>query len=279
MNTIPKDLSQFSALVEIISTLRGPEGCPWDKKQTLKSLTKYTLEEAYELIEAVEEGNPQSIKEELGDVLLQVVLNSQIASEDKQFDISQVIECLNQKLVRRHPHVFSDVSVGSSSEVEANWEEIKKQEKKDADKIESETLNLNNHQPAMLVSTQIGRESRKWNFDWENAGGVLEKVHEELQELTDAMKSQKPQAIENELGDLLFSVVQLSRHLKTDPETALRRCNRRFLQRFELMLKFIEESGEDIDTMSLETKEKFWTKAKMKLKEAAPDSALDDAGN
>ena len=272
MEKPPKNLREFDAILNVVRALRGPGGCPWDKEQTPETLAPYALEEAYELAEAIEEGDPEKIKEELGDVLLQVVLHAHIAKQEKQFDINDVIEGICSKLVRRHPHVFASVKVKDSTEVLKNWDEIKASEKakektgKLANK-NTDKFSIPVHLPALQRSGKIGDKTHRLNFDWDNALHVFEKVEEEFLELKEALglkKKKKTSAarIKEELGDLLFSLAQLARHLKSDPEQILRNANRKFEKRFFKMKNLAEKSGRQMKDYSTADLEKLWQQIK-----------------
>lgn len=255
----PKNLGTFKSLVEIVSHLRGPKGCPWDKEQTPKSLTPFIVEEAYELVDAIEAGSTEDWKEELGDLLLQAVLQAQIASEDKNFSINDVIEGISSKLVRRHPHVFSHTKVKDSEEVLKNWEAIKQTENKVKPKNK---FSFPKRLPALQTAGKIGEKTKKYNFDWPNAKAVFNKVREEFNELENALNlSNRDHQIE-ELGDLLFSLAQLSRHLEMDPESALRKSNRKFEKRFFKLKKMADQLGKDMTKMSPSELEALWQKVK-----------------
>jgi len=259
MEKPPKNLREFDALLNVVKALRGPEGCPWDKEQTPETLAPYALEEAYELAEAIEEGDPEKIKEELGDVLLQVILHAHIAQQENKFSISDVIEGICSKLVRRHPHVFAEVKVKDSTEVLKNWEEIKSQEKSARYR---DRFSIPVHLPALQRSGKMGDKTNKLNFDWNNALHVFEKVEEEFIELKEALglkrkhkKNQKKSKmklshVKEELGDLLFSLAQLARHLKSEPEQILRDANRKFEKRFFKMKKMAEKNGKKLTNYS-----------------------------
>lgn len=233
-NLLSKDYAaqlgeEFVTLVEIIAALRGPQGCPWDKEQTQSSLTQYAIEEAFELAEAIESGNQQEIKDELGDFMFQVILQAQVAQDEKHFRLTDVMKNLGEKLVRRHPHVFSDVQVSGTEEVWKNWEQLKAKEK--VKPVFSYPRNL----PALQASYKIGVKSQGYKFDWENSSQVLEKVREELREVDEAFShaksasspSDKDSHLEEEIGDLLFSIAQFARHNNIEPEQALRRANKK----------------------------------------------------
>jgi tetrapyrrole methylase family protein/MazG family protein len=270
MANAPTNLRNIQSLVEILATLRGPQGCPWDKEQTHDSLTQYLLEESYELVEAIEDKSSQrdqKIKEELGDVLFQVLLHCQLASERNSFSLDDVIEDISNKLIRRHPHVFSDVKVNNSADVAANWEEIKKQEKLEKSSGKDEKYSLNVPPlPALQRAFKIGKRTEKFKFDWEDPEGVMLKVEEEFEELREALDGLSSEEIEHELGDVLFSLAQLGRHLNMEPEKVLRKANQRFEDRFTTMIDFCNQDKCDWESISTEEKEAYWQKAKEFLK-------------
>lgn len=251
----PVKLDQFESLIEIVAHLRGPEGCPWDKEQDHKTLAPYAIEETYELVEALEERNDAKTKDELGDVLFQVALHAQLAKERGAFTIQEVLQNLNEKMVRRHPHVFSDVQVANTEEVWKNWEKIKKAEKKN-----NKPIDIPEVLPALQRSYKIGVKTQKMGFDWSKVPEVLDKVKEELQEFEVEYAQQG--RIEEELGDLLFSVAQLVRHCGFEPEQALRAANRKFIDRFAKMHDLCNERGVSFDSLSLDEKEKLWQEVK-----------------
>lgn len=257
MPTPPKNLKDFKSLVEVIEHLRGPEGCPWDKEQTLETLTRYAIEEAHEYAQAVHSETPEDIKDELGDMLLQVILNSQIAKEMNWFTVQDVIENLNQKMIRRHPHVFSETQVSGIDEVWKNWDEIKKQEKPNSPE-DSPFFNIPQSLPATLKAHKLGSKSKKYNFDWENEKQVFEKVNEEFNELQQALNESNQEHIQEELGDLMFSLCQLARHLNTDAETCLAKANQKFEQRFMNMWN----KNKNLKQLSKDELEDLWTQAK-----------------
>lgn len=270
-----KTLAEFQSLVEIVRKLRGPDGCPWDKEQTQKTLTQYAIEEAHELAEAIESGDQKNIKEELGDFLFQVVLQSQVAEDEKHFELSEVIALLNEKMIRRHPHVFSDVKVKDTEEVWKNWEKLKSAEHQKTKPVFSYPRSL----PALQAAYKIGVKTEGYKFDWEHTGQVFEKVREEFHETEVALKdhlTKKDETtrkeLEHEIGDLLFSVAQLARHAEMEPEQILRQANRRFETRFNraLELAAIDLKVESIDkeafvALSIDEKEELWQKAKKEL--------------
>lgn len=250
--------------IDVIRKLRDPKsGCPWDLKQNHHSLTKYLIEESYEYIYAVETGNIASMEEELGDVLLQVLLNSQIANDKNQFNIDSVAKKLADKMIYRHPHVFKeDVEVKDEKEVRENWELLKKSEKKDTFHIRVEDA----YAPSLKASENIGAKSREINFDWDSIKDVMEKVNEELLEVKEEIKTmESKERIKEEIGDLLFSIAQLSRHLEIDPELALKDANLKFVKRVNLVEEYVKKDKLKMKSLPTSELEKYWAEAKKKL--------------
>lgn len=258
----------FLDLVKIVERLRGPEGCPWDREQTHQSLTRYALEEAAEFVHAVEQGDYSEMCGELGDLLFQVVLNAEISKQSGQFELEDVIRHISTKMIRRHPHVFAQTKVHSTADVIANWEIIKAQEKTLAQKsVSSErAYDLLSEMPktlsALLVSQKIGDNTQKVSFDWSNANEVMVKVLEEVGELKKALDGETRARQLEEAGDLLFSVVQLIRHLSGDAEQTLRETNYRFASRFQKMMESIQLSKKDPQKLSGTEWDCFWRGAK-----------------
>lgn len=265
--------NSFKDLVEVVAKLRGPNGCPWDKEQNQKSLVKFILEEAFEVAEAIESESQQEICEELGDYLFQVVLQAQIAEELGAFRLKDVIESITSKMIRRHPHVFSDTQVANSDDVIKNWETIKANEKALKEKNaqgNNRIFNYPKNLPALMAAAKIGHKTAGYAFDWHTHKQVLNKVHEEVQELNEAIEHNDRSHIEHEIGDVLFSVAQLARHLNLDPEHSLRQANRRFQNRFEHVLQSAQrnlniQNKEQFALLSDEIKEKLWAEAKKEL--------------
>jgi MazG family protein len=265
--------SNFEKLKDVISELRHPvDGCPWDLKQTHESLLKYLLEESYEFIEAVEEKDPKKMEEEIGDVLMQVLLHAQLGSERKEFDIESISAKLTEKLIRRHPHVFEnkDTSI-NADQVLVNWEKIKLEEKARESglvthhRISSSVLNA----PPLMAATKIGKKTNDLKFDWDDYTQVVYKVEEEWQELKEELTPNRPinrDAIFEELGDLLFSVAQLARHLNMDPHDALRAANKKFLRRFHAMEDIMLKKGAKLEDMNQEQMDVYWNQAKVNEK-------------
>lgn len=258
MPKAPEKLNTFNALIEVVRSLRGPDGCPWDKEQTHQTLTQYAIEEAFELAEAIDEGSKAALIEELGDLLLQVVLHSEIARQEESFDIYDVINSITEKMVRRHPHVFSDVVAETSEQVIENWQKIKEKEGKS--KIFQ--FDIPKNIPALIRSQKIGSKTKKFNFDWTHPKQVVEKIEEELQELKEAILLKDTNEQQKELGDLLFSTAQLARHLNFDAEQALRQTNSRFEGRFAKMQAYALAEGKDFTQLSTAELESYWDRAK-----------------
>jgi MazG family protein len=256
--------AQFKTLVEIMHRLRGPDGCPWDRKQSLDSLRAYLLEETYEVLDAIDRRNWADLAEELGDLMLQPVFQAELAAEDGHFTIADCIEHINQKLIRRHPHIFGDTEAATAEEVKVRWDEIKRREK--AAKGETEAHRrldgVVRAQPALAEAAQITSRAAAAGFDWPNVEGALEKLREELSELAAARTSRNASELEHELGDVLFTVVNIARFLKVDPEQALRNTNRRFRDRFGFIEKRLSERGAAMEDTSLEDLESLWQEAK-----------------
>jgi nucleoside triphosphate diphosphatase len=261
----------FSKLVEIMATLRGPNGCPWDKEQDFNSLKPMLVEEVYEVLEAVENNDFEGLSEELGDLLLHVVFNAQLAKEAGKFDVNTVTQKICDKLVRRHPHVFGNESASTPEEVIKNWEAIKAQEK--AEKLtnrspEQRSLleGIPSKLPAIHEAHQISSRAARVGFDWPNVDGIFDKLEEEVHELKEVISSQRDETqrerLEDEIGDMLFVIVNIARHLKVDSESALKRANRKFKTRFRYMEGELAKEGKSLEQSSLEEMEKLWQKAK-----------------
>lgn len=263
MNPIPLERRDFSALVEIVKALRGPTGCPWDKEQTHRTLTRYAIEEAHELAEAIDAGDRREMIEELGDLLLQVVLHAEIARQAGEFDIADVIESISDKMVRRHPHVFGDVEAKTSEQVLKNWAEIKAEEKAKLGKaVDSESFGLPPDLPALMMSQKIGEKTRKVGFDFPNLQSAFTKVKEEVAEFEAAAVAKDVGEMEHELGDILFAAAQVARFFNADAEQTLRKSNRRFEKRYFEMQK---RAPSDFASLPAEEKERLWQAAKKAL--------------
>ena len=257
----PKNLNEFSSLLQLMRDLRGPDGCPWDKEQTHLTLAPYAIEETFEMVEALEKQDDSEFCEELGDVLFQIVLHAQLATERNAFTITDVIKSISEKLVRRHPHVFSDVTVQDADEVIKNWNDIKAKEK--AGKVKP-VFGMPKGLPALPTAEKIGSKTEKMKFDWDNAQQVLTQLKSEIAELEEEMNRAEIDngALDHEMGDVLFSAAQLARHLKLDAESSLRRTNLRFQKRFNFMLAECENNVEKFTALPSGTKEELWKKAK-----------------
>jgi MazG family protein len=268
--------TQFEKLKDVISELRHPEhGCPWDLKQTHQSLLKYLIEESYEYIEAVELKDPKKMEEELGDVLLQVLLHARLGEERKDFDIESIAFTLREKLIRRHPHVFENKgSTIDVSEVLSNWEMIKAEEKSREERESNSKHRIKQsvlHAPSLMSAVKIGKKTNEIKFDWDDYSQVAYKVEEEWQELKEELaptNGLNRDRVYEELGDLLFSVAQLARHLDMDPELALRDANKKFLRRFYDMEDIMESKKVRLEDMNQNEMDVYWNMAKKKEKEA-----------
>ncbi len=255
----------FLILLKIMETLRSPTGCVWDREQDHDSLKKNLIEESYEVVEAIEEKNLVNLKEELGDLLLQVVFHSQIGDENGDFDINDVLKSIISKLVRRHPHVFKGQKVKNSKEVLSNWEAIKKKERREKKIADSIFSNIPKILPALHYAFEIQRRAARLGFDWNNPEDVFKKIQEEIGELEIEINNGDPKKIEGELGDLLFSIVNFSRQKNIDCELSLKNTCKKFIKRFDFMEKYAKENNLNFKDMPLEEKDKLWEIAKGKL--------------
>lgn len=259
---VPKKMLNhtFTRLKEIIATLRGPNGCEWDRSQTHESLREYAIEEVYELIDAIDSQDDENMIEELGDVLLQVMLHSQIGEDQGYFTIDDVIYGISTKMINRHPHVFDKTTVHSIEEIHQNWDELKAKEK--GNRRRSVLDNIPNSLPSLLTALNIQKEAAKVGFDWEQVEEIWQKISEELKELEEAIQMGNQAEIEIELGDILFSIVNLARRYQINPEIALNRTNQKFFSRFNYIEKALEKEGKDIKQTSLEEMDQYWEEAK-----------------
>ncbi|MCK4889942.1 MAG: nucleoside triphosphate pyrophosphohydrolase [Candidatus Aminicenantes bacterium] len=254
-------MNEFEQLLKIMELLRDPlKGCPWDKVQTRESLKEYILEEAYELIEAIENKDISNITEELGDLLLQIIFISQIMKESGESSISEVIKTLNQKLIRRHPHIFSDKTASTPAEVKNNWESIKKEEKKSSSILSDYPEAM----PALAAAKRYGEQASSIGFDWGDTVPALEKVEEEIAELKNEISKGDQKKIYEELGDLLFSVANVARISEVNPELALRDANKKFKKRFRLLEKRLGELDIPVKSASLDQMNRIWDSVKEK---------------
>ena len=255
----PKDLSRFDALVEIIATLRAPGGCPWDRKQTHASLRGNLLSECYEVLEALDESDAEKLRDELGDLLMQIVLQAQIAREAGEFELGEVIEGISQKLIHRHPHVFGAKKVKDAEEVMHNWEELKREEREEGvSMLESVPKEM----PALSYAHEIQRRAAWVGFDWEDIAGIIDKLAEEVGEF---QRAETKEEKASEFGDLLFTLVDIALRMGIDSEAALREANKRFYQRFTTMEELCRQRGLKFAELSFDEQDALWAEAKKKL--------------
>jgi tetrapyrrole methylase family protein/MazG family protein len=255
---------RFGELVQIMARLRGENGCPWDREQTHASIKPYLLEETYEVLESIDENDPVKLEEELGDLALQVVFHAQMADEAGLFTIADVLRGINEKLRRRHPHIFGDVKADTAQEVLFNWEQIKKLEREKAQGRASLLDGVPRELPALLRAHRLQEKASRVGFDWNEARQVFQKVEEELAELQAAMESEQPDRMEAELGDLLFSLVNLGRFIAVNPEDALRKTIARFIARFQYIEEELAKRGTAPGQVTLEEMDALWAEAKAK---------------
>lgn len=260
---------EFQRLREIMARLRAPDGCPWDREQSIASLKPYLIEEAYEVIDAIEREDWEHLPEELGDLQLQIVFQSQIASEEGKFTVDDVLRSINDKLIRRHPHVFDRESIDSAEGVNVRWDQIKAAEKaqRKADRGETEPADsilddVPRHQPAMLEAHKVGKRAAKVGFDWRDFSELREKIAEEVDEVEQARVSADQDAVEDEIGDLLFMAVNMARHAEVNPELALRRANQKFRERFRYIEQSLQAEGRTLEDATLDEMEALWQAAK-----------------
>ena len=254
-------MTEFSRLVDIMRQLR--EECPWDREQTHETLKPYLIEEAYELLDAIDEGNDHEMTLELGDVLLQVVFHAQIASEGGRFSIEDVSKAISDKLVRRHPHIFGDVTAEDADTVARNWDAIKRQEKEDIGEEQAGLLDdVPRSLPALMRAQTIQKKAARVGFDWDKVEEVTAKAREEVSEFAEAVEAGKTAQMEEELGDLLFSIVNVARYIDVSPEQALTRTNQKFLSRFAYIEQKLTERGSTPAEATLEEMDALWEEAK-----------------
>jgi len=253
---VPEDMNKFDSLVGVIARLRSPDGCPWDREQTHASLRDNLLQECYEALEALDEGDVAKLREELGDLLMQVVLHAQIAAEDGEFELQDVIRGIGEKLIRRHPHVFGEVEVKDAREVLQNWEALKSGEREEGSSMLD---SVPKEMPALSYSQELQRRVARVGFDWDDTGGVIRKLVEEVRELEEA-ENQEQKA--SEFGDLLFTLANVATHLGIDLESALRETNRRFYRRFAYMEGICRKRGLTLSGLSFDEQNALWEEAK-----------------
>ena len=257
--SLPENLSQFATLVDIIARLRASDGCPWDRKQTHSSLRENLLEECYEVLEALDESDSKKLYHELGDLLMQIVLHIQIATEAGEFELGDVINSINTKLIHRHPHVFGSLKVKDADEVLVNWEAIKKEERGTDTSMLS---HVPKEMPALSYSQEIQDRVARVGFDWEDIGGVIDKLAEEVSEFKQADSQERKG---REFGDLMFTLANIARRLGIDLESALRQANRRFYHRFSCMEELCRQRGVNFADLSFDEQNALWEEAKKRV--------------
>ncbi|MBB4040798.1 ATP diphosphatase [Microvirga flocculans] len=280
-----KPSSDITRLLEIMAALRTPgTGCPWDLEQNFASIGPYTIEEAYEVVDAIERGDLADLRDELGDLLLQVVFHARMAEEQGAFAFGDVVEAITKKLIRRHPHVFGNLKDLSPEEVKSLWDSIKREEKEERRTARAEMgLPPEAHEagflggiptamPALPRAHKLTAKAAKVGFDWPDSAQVIDKIHEELEEVKEASATGSRDRIEDEIGDLLFSVTNLARHFNIDPEQALRRTNAKFERRFKSVEETLARQGRSLDDATLDEMEQLWVAAKMAEREPGPSS-------
>ncbi|OZU89532.1 nucleoside triphosphate pyrophosphohydrolase [Virgibacillus indicus] len=250
----------FTRLREVIAALRAPDGCPWDRAQTHETLREYAIEEVYELIDAIDDEDDEGIIEELGDILLQVMLHSQIGEDDGYFTVDDIILSITEKMIHRHPHVFADTQVESVDDVYKNWDELKKEEK--GDRRKSVLDGIPKQLPSLAKAFKLQKKAAKVGFDWDDVKDIWQKLDEELREVQEAIKQDDQSEIEKEFGDVLFVLANLSRYYKINPETALNLTNQKFISRFSYIEKQLDQVEKDINKSTLEEMDELWNQAK-----------------
>ena len=250
----------FDDLVNLMKTLRGPNGCPWDREQQLPDLKPFVIEEAYEVVDAIDRDDRRALLEEVGDMILEAVFIAEITRAEGSFDIFDSITAIHDKLVRRHPHVFGDVEAGDAEQVLVNWEKLKNEERKAENK--SVLSGVPNSLPALLKGSRLTEKAARVGFDWRRTEDVFEKLEEELEELHEAVGRKDKREIENEIGDLLFTIANIARKLEVNPEEALQGTNRKFLRRFAAMETAVRSRGKNLDELTLEEMDRLWDEAK-----------------
>jgi len=256
----------FAILVEIMKKLRSPDGCMWDREQNHKTIKRNLIEETYEAVESIENNSYTGLKEELGDLLLQIIFHSQIATESKEFSINEVLQGIIKKLIRRHPHVFQGVVLNSSDEILANWEDIKKKERKEKfKKPDSIFGGIPKSLPSLHYASEIQNRASRLGFDWKETTDIFDKIKEELAELKKEVEEGKESQIPEEIGDVLFSIVNFSRRFNIDCEESLYEASKKFIRRYNFMEKYAEENNLNFKKLPLKEKDKLWEIAKREL--------------
>ncbi len=256
-----KDKYNFNDLVEIVKILRAPGGCPWDREQTHTSIRENFLEETYEVLEAIDTANKTLLEEELGDVLLQVVLHADMSRDEGDFDIDDVSDGICQKLIIRHPHVFGDVNVSGTDDVLKNWDDIKRKTKNQATQTDAMAA-IPETYPALMKAQKVQSKAKKAGFDWNDSDGAFFKIAEETEELKEALESGNKEKVRDELGDLFFSVVNVARFCDCDAETSLELSTKKFMKRFSIVEKLAAERNIDMKNEPIEVLDKLWDEAK-----------------
>ena len=256
-------LNSLSKLIKITDTLMGEDGCPWDKVQTRESLKPYLVEETYEVLEALDTNDPEKIKDELGDLLYQILFHSKISSLKGEFNFRDVINNLSEKMVRRHPHVFKEGELNTPDQVVKQWEEIKRNEKNQANQ-KSILDNIPKNLPSLLRAQKLQKKAAKEGFDWDQISDVFDKLDEEIAEFKEAVLKKKSADIQNEIGDIIFVITNIAKCYKIDAEEALRSTNNKFIKRFQYIEQKIEAKGKTLKDSPLEEMERYWQEAKNK---------------
>ena len=264
--TTPMTRRKFDDLVALMDRLRSPGGCPWDREQTYETLRPFVIEEAYEVVEAIEQDDREALKEEIGDLLLEAVFLAQLAKEEGAFEIDDSITAIHDKLVRRHPHVFGEVEAENADQVVTNWERLKRDEKHQQEK--SFFAGVPGSLPGLLKSQRITEKAARVGFDWKNPADIFAKIDEEIAELREAVGKNDVREIASELGDLLFTIANIARHIQIDAENALQGSNRKFIQRFEEVEKRYAESGLRMEDATLEELDAMWDEVKRDLSQS-----------
>ena len=259
-----KDIKKLKELTQLIKKLRAPDGCPWDQQQKKEDIGKYLLEEAYEVVDSLAQENPQNLKEELGDLLFQILFLTEICAESDFFSLSDVMDGINEKMIRRHPHVFGDKKVNSVQEVKENWQQIKKKERGFKNNDENLFDNVPLSFPALKRAQKITSIAAAYGFDWPKIQDVVKKLKEEIKEFNTAIKNRSHNEVEEELGDILFTLVNLSRFLSVDAETALSKTTRKFLRRFSYVTQQLSTGGISLKKATLTQMDALWNEAKIK---------------
>jgi MazG family protein len=250
----------FDELVQLMTRLRGPDGCPWDRKQTLPSLKPFVIEESYEVVDAIDRDDRPGLCEELGDFLLQAVFIAEVTREEGSFDIYDAVTAIHEKLVRRHPHVFGDVEAHDAEQVLVNWEKLKNEERKAENK--SVLAGVPQSLPALLKAARLTEKAARVGFDWRRTDDVFDKLAEEIAEVREAIAAGDETQVHDELGDLLFTIANIARKLNVNAEEALQSTNRKFSRRFESMEASVRERGQNLDQLTLEQMDHLWDEAK-----------------